>query len=909
MPERHPEPRPELFEVVCPRTNAAGIAAAEQLFASLGLPEPFSLEIAAHAGERWFLARAGSARMRERLRERLRTAYPQAGLRPLDLHRYPGLDPARPAAGERACARALVLAEPPYQPLRTFRDADVDAERAAQADPVLGIVGALGGLPPAWRAIAQLVCRPAPPDWARPYLRLAVEDPLEPERARRRADRSTGTSNAQVGGLAALLAMGLATWQGYSWFAAGRWFELGLAAAALPTTAFGAALVWRRLHRERLYDRRLVGEKLAHPACWVQLRLAAFGPDGTDPAELGAWLDGLVGAYRRYDLPLGNRFEPTALRAPDGAAPALWRPDHLPPRGARALLNAQELAGLWHLPQASSDVPLVERTTARARLPLPARVARGCRIGVSAHQGEAVEVRVADELLGRHLLLVAKTRRGKSALLARLAAYLMAAPVPAGHRALQLVDPHRDLARAALGLVSPARRDAVVYLDLARDDRPFGLNLLDVALFPRRNKAVANALGVFRYEFAAYWGPRMEDAFRHALLTLYDANRALCAAGPDGRSRQHTILDVPALLVDVRFRQLVLKAVGDPVVRAWWETYYAPLDARLRLEIANPVLTKIQRYAGDEVARAIVGQPASTIDPAAWIREGAIVLVDGAQGAGGVGEDTTALVCATLVNLFALAIGEQAALPPDRRRPAAIVVDEFHALPGAQYEPILAQRAKHGASLCLAIQGFGQLDALDRKHDRALRRALFENLDGLFAFHCSAEDARYLVRELGEGVDEQDLVGLGPYRCYARLSGDDGRPPAFSVRLDPPPEPDETLADALAAASARRWGRPAAEVDGAIRAALARIALAGRQLAGLEEEATGTEARERRPEPPARNEHRSRGGKGRKGGQKIGRSDTGGRQLPLGGLGGAEPGPATDPGAQPTGGSLAEGRS
>ncbi|MCC7368850.1 MAG: hypothetical protein IT306_10530 [Chloroflexi bacterium] len=906
MTGRRPDPRPELLEVVSPRTNAAGIAAAEQLFASLAVSEPFSLEIAAHGGERRFLARAGSKGMRERLRERLRTAYPQAELRPLDFDRYPDLDPARPSADERVCARALVLAEPPYQPLKTFRDADIDAERAAQADPVLGIVGALGGLTPGWRALTQLVCRPAPPDWARPYLRLAVEDPLEPERARRQADRPTGTSDAQVGGLVALLALGLAAWQVQAWLEAGRWLELGLAAAALPTTAFGAALAWRRLHRERLYDRRLVAEKLAHPAFWVQLRLAVFGPAATGPAELEGWLAGLVGAYHRYDLPLGNRFAPVALRAPEGAAPPLWRPDHLPPTGARALLNARELAGLWHLPQAASDVPLVERTTARARLPLPILVARGCRIGVSAHQGEAVEVRVADELLGRHLLLVAKTRRGKSALLGRLAAHLMAAPVPAGHRALLLVDPHRDLARAALGLVPPARRDAVVYLDLARDDRPFGLNLLDVALFGRRNKAVANALGVFRYEFAAYWGPRMEDAFRHALLTLYDANRALCATGPDGRSRQHTILDVPALLVDVKFRQQVLKSVDDPVVRAWWETYYAPLDARLRLEIANPVLTKIQRYAGDEVARAIVGQPASTIHPSAWIRDGAIVLVDGAQGAGGVGEDTTALVCATLVNLFALAIGEQAALPPARRRPAAIIVDEFHALPGAQYEPILAQRAKHGASLCLAIQGFGQLDALDRKHDRALRRALFENLDGLFAFHCSAEDARYLVRELGEGVDEQDLVGLGPYRCYARLSADDGRPPAFSVQLDPPPAPDEVLADALAEASARRWGRPAAEVDGAIRAALARIALAGRQLVGLEDEASGTEARERRPAPPARNEYRSRGGKGRKGGRPPERADSGGRQLPLGGLADATSGPTPQAAPGPAG-SVAKG--
>jgi hypothetical protein len=100
------------------------------------------------------------------------------------------------------------------------------------------------------------------------------------------------------------------------------------------------------------------------------------------------------------------------------------------PRRA-AVLTTRELAGLWHPPQAGADVPLLERTTARERLPLPGTVARGCRIGVSAHQGREVPVALADELLGRHLLLVAKTRRGKSSLLLRLARYAMEAPVPA----------------------------------------------------------------------------------------------------------------------------------------------------------------------------------------------------------------------------------------------------------------------------------------------------------------------------------------------------------------------------------------------------------------------------------------------------------------------------------------------
>src|SRR4029079_497493 len=125
-------------------------------------------------------------------------------------------------------------------------------------------------------------------------------------------------------------------------------------------------------------------------------------------------------------------------------------------------------------------------------------------------------------------------------------------------------------------------RDAVVYLDAAERERPFGLNLLDTGLGWDRDKAVANTLVIFRRQFDRFWGPRMEDAFRYALLTLYEANEAICAADPDGRSRPHTDLEVPADLVDNDAPRGVLELVADPVIKAWWSGYFDLLDRRLQ---------------------------------------------------------------------------------------------------------------------------------------------------------------------------------------------------------------------------------------------------------------------------------------------------------------------------------------
>ena len=343
----------------------------------------------------------------------------------------------------------------------------------------------------------------------------------------------------------------------------------------------------------------------------------------------------------------------------------------LAPLDRPTLLNVRELAGLWHLPQADDDVVFVERTTARRRLPLPSAVApatdgTACRIGVSAHQGHAVPVYLPTALLRRHLLAVAKTRRGKSSLLLRMVHHLMRSG--GEHRALVLIDPHRDLADSALRLVPRSREMDVVYLDVANRRRPFGINLLDTGLGWDRDQATANALRIFRREFDGYWGPRMEDAFRFAILALFEVNEALCADDPrGGRGAQHTILDVPAVLERPGFRRQVLKRTRDPVIRQWFDGYFEPLERRYQLEIINPVQTKVHRYLGSRVARQIVGQPRSTIDFRQFIASGKVVIVN--LNAFDVGEDVAALVGGTLLNLAARAVSAQARLPPRERKP------------------------------------------------------------------------------------------------------------------------------------------------------------------------------------------------------------------------------------------------
>ncbi len=243
------------------------------------------------------------------------------------------------------------------------------------------------------------------------------------------------------------------------------------------------------------------------------------------------------------------------------------------------------------------------------------------------------------------------------------------------------------------------------------------------------------------------------------------------------------------------------------------------------------------------------GQPRSTIDFRQLVAAGKLVIVN--LNAFDVGEDTAALIGGTLVNLAARAISGQALLSPDARKPVTLVIDEFHMLPGADYEQVLGELAKYGANVLLATQTLSRLDRLtDAQRTRNLRASVFSNLDGLFAFHTSAEDATYLAKELGGGLDAQDLLEMGHYQSYARLTDvrTGERLPTFSVQLEPPPESDDQLALRLARLSAEHYGRDALDVELDLQSAMEHIR--GPQRASESDKADESA---KPPDPPAPN--------------------------------------------------------
>ena len=101
---------------------------------------------------------------------------------------------------------------------------------------------------------------------------------------------------------------------------------------------------------------------------------------------------------------------------------------------------------------------------------------------------------------------------------------------------------------------------------------------------------------------------------------------------------------------------------------------------------------------------------------------------------------------ASLLNLVDAVIREQGQLLLDKRRGALVVVDEMQSMPGVDYESMLSELGKFGASFVLATQSLAKLDDLSR----TMRDTLLANVGCLAVFQVAGNDARTLVWELGK---------------------------------------------------------------------------------------------------------------------------------------------------------------
>ena len=783
---------PVLLAVTPPRTGERTLLGVENLLQSVAVPEPFSLELAGDANGVTLLARCQDGQV---VRQQLAAHYPQARIRQVPVDE----DPIFIHRGEQAWGLTLRSGGPEYVPLRTFRDDDL---LDAGSDPLLAVIGALSSLRPGERVLCRLLLRSLGPDWSQAHQQRAFKDP-----GYQRPDPSYTyhTKPLQLDGvtMAVLGAGALAALRGYLWIQDGEYLKAALLAAGslLGVTVAGWAW-WRwKQARSRVHDPLLIKEKVARIAFEGELEVIAVLPDGVGEQRASEVLESVAAAYRHYDHPAGARFRVSGVKP---VAPVMnLHPSGPGLFGKRSVLGVREAASLWHPPGERDETPLVERSGSRALSPSARSVSGGALVGDTT-AGTNQPIRFPEDLLRRHHLYVARTRMGKSTLMRHVVSHKLREKAEGrDNDAIVVVDPHADLVAGILEQVPESLIDKVRLIDLGDETRAPGINLLDTRVFSDRDRTADSVVRVARGLWEQ-WGPRMQSILEQTVKTLHEANEH-----PDTTDdRQQTILDGLRLLSNDPFRNSVLEKVSDPYILEWWARDFGNWHRQYRAEALAPVQTRLSYYASSKRARAILGQPRSTIDLRATILDGGILLVSTSQGT--AGRDVAALVGASLLNLVDSVIREQGGLPPEERRGALVVVDEMQSMPGVDYESMLSELGKFGASFILATQSLAKLDDLSP----TMRDTILANVGCLAVFQVAGNDARQLVWELGKDrVSEDDIVSLDVHHCYVRATVGMERLPAFSMMVRKPEDGDPAVAARIRAATTA-YTLPARDLSG-----------------------------------------------------------------------------------------------
>lgn len=514
---------------------------------------------------------------------------------------------------------------------------------------------------------------------------------------------------------------------------------------------------------------QVVTQKISYNGFKTAIRIAV---SSETQDRSNSYLREIASSFASFNNPSGNGLvlrKPILWQRNRLLTSMLYRQKKFMPM--RQILNVQELAAMFHFPtMALANIPNISwHKTILSDPPESLPVAEGLTdeekqdvnfFASAQFKNRPTNFGIKLKDRRRHVYVIGKTGAGKSTLIANMAISDMR-----NRRGFCIIDPHGDLCETLLDYVPSYRINDIVYLDPADQERAFSLNPLQVYDDVQKELVVSGIVAIFQKLFAFSWGPRLEYILRNTLLSIIEMPNA-------------TLLMVPELLTNQKFRNKVVANLKEPVLINYWKNEFDKMPDRMRNEAMAPILNKVGQFLQSTVIRNIIKSHQSTIDLARIMNEGKILLLNLSQGR--LGEDNAALLGAMIITKIQLAAMARVSIPEAERRDFYLYVDEFQNFATGSFIKILSEARKYRLSLILANQYIAQVP-------EDVRAAIFGNAGTMMSFLIGAADATYMAKEFGERFKEEDLLALGNYQTIIKLCVDNVTQAPFLAHTLPLP--------------------------------------------------------------------------------------------------------------------------
>jgi hypothetical protein len=403
----------------------------------------------------------------------------------------------------------------------------------------------------------------------------------------------------------------------------------------------------------------------------------------------------------------------------------------------------------------------------------------------SENKDEFQMAKISQKDRATHLYVIGATGTGKTKFLE----FLIQQDVQKAN-GFAVIDPHGDLIediKAFVALESVDEKEIyerVVLIDPTHPTHTVTFNPLEKLPNVSVAEQAGELIGSFRKIWSDSWGVRMEDLMRNSLISLGEAGL--------------TLVELPLFLTHRTFREQVLSRVSHPVAQQYFQRFDTMTD-RGQVTWIEPVMNKINAFLADERIRQIFCSPESSFNLRQIMDDKKILLIKLDKGRL---KDSADLLGSLLMAKIQLAAFSRSDLPPNRRTPFYLYIDEFQNFATESFAVILSEARKYGLSLILAHQTLAQIP-------EELKSLILGNTGIQVYFRLNRHDATLLAKEgfeysgyevktmrlykgpqfwsLGEEWEHytEELQTLPPRICYAKHKIEGGMIPLQTVEIEP----------------------------------------------------------------------------------------------------------------------------
>lgn len=386
----------------------------------------------------------------------------------------------------------------------------------------------------------------------------------------------------------------------------------------------------------------------------------------------------------------------------------------------------------------------------------------GIILAKNTYRGMETSIEIKDEDLKRHVVVQGKTGSGKSEWIKTLFLNHISnvrdkdGNIIRAGRGAMVLEPHGKLADELLELIPADRRKDTIVVDLF-SDYPVPFNFCKV--LDRKDseltydqlvqKTVDESIEIFKRTFSDVWSEKNEFFIRNAISTIIETG--------------NTMVEMPRLFTDKKFREKMIKKIKNPKVKQFWISKFK-LNSKGQIDpgtesTINSVEYKLEKFLNSKELLRAVGQN-DCIDFKDILDNDKIVIFK-------MSKDKMSMDKISFIGGIAIKMLTVGAFARDKKKwdtPFVVCVDEAQNFISESFKDIYYELRKFGVGLILMHQELEQLNKVP-----GLVNAIYNNVGTSITFTAGKLDAPFFEGIYGPRVDQKDLMNLPSRYGYCKL--------------------------------------------------------------------------------------------------------------------------------------------